>query len=135
MRTHIGIDIIEIARIEDAIQEHGRKFLEKIFTEEEIAYCEQHKDAARHFAGRFAAKEAISKCFKVGISSNVRFHDIEVLPNDLLAPCAVINGKFSDWRVEVSISHDRNYAVAVAIAKKRRTTLFKKLLNLIKGRP
>ena len=73
-----GIDATEIARIHDAIQRYGERFVRRVFTDEEIAYCRRRRDAASSFAARFAAKEAAMKALGTGHSQGVFWRGIEV---------------------------------------------------------
>lgn len=107
----IGTDIIEIDRIEDSINRFGDQFLTKLFTPEEIAYCKKHKFPSKHFAGRFAAKEAIAKAIGSGFGENLSWLDIEILPNEQKKPIA----KCKDYLIQLSISHCQSYAVAMAM--------------------
>jgi len=115
----IGSDIIEIERIRRSISRHGQKFLEKLFTEKEIAYCLQHKLSQRHFAGRFAAKEAIAKALGTGIGKHLEWQDIEILNNLLGKPEVFLSKKayqsFENPKLLLSISHCKLYATATAI--------------------
>lgn len=117
----IGIDIVEIKRIEDALNKNKR-FLDKLFTKEEIKYFESRNFKIETIAGNFAAKEAISKAMGTGIR-NFNFIDIEVLRNELGKPIVKtynnLNKICIDYNVleiKVSISHSDNYAVSNAIA-------------------
>lgn len=119
MSKGLGSDIIEIERIEASIHNHGKRFLDRIFTALEQEYCKKHRDAARHYAGRFAAKEAIVKAFGTGVSESISWLDIEI-SNDLHGkPCVAfsdkVNSLFNTPRIQLSISHCKNYALAVAI--------------------
>lgn len=116
----IGIDIIEIKRIKDAIEKNPR-FLEKMFTENEIKYFKLNGFRYESIAGNFAAKEAISKAIGTGIR-NFKFKDIEVLRNELGKPIVKtynnLNNiciKYNVIDIKVSISHCKDYAVANAI--------------------
>ena len=115
----IGNDIIEIERIEKSIQCYGSHFLQRIFTPSEIAYCEKHSQNARHFAGRFAAKEAIAKALGCGIGKKLSWHDMEILNDKAGKPFASLspeaNLRFNSPRIHLSISHCKEYATAVAI--------------------
>ena len=116
----IGIDIVEIERIENILK-NKKRFLNKIFTDEEIKYFESKNFRSETIAGNFSAKEAISKAFGTGIK-NFNFDDIEVLRdkngkpivktyNNLRQMC--IN--YNVLEIQVSISHSENYAVANAM--------------------
>lgn len=75
----LGLDATDIPRIERTIARYGDRFLHRIFTEGEIAYCRRRRNAAPHFAGRFAAKEAAMKALGTGRSRGVTWRDIEVI--------------------------------------------------------
>jgi holo-[acyl-carrier protein] synthase len=116
----IGIDIIEIERIKKAIKDNSR-FLEKIFTNDEIKYFESNGFKAESIAGNFAAKEAISKSMGTGIR-NFNFKDIEVLRDELGKPIVKTYNNLEQMcidynvlEIKVSISHCKQYAVANAI--------------------
>src|SRR5262245_14450201 len=75
----LGLDATDISRISDTIKRYGDRFLHRIFTDGEIAYCTRRRVAAIHFAGRFAAKEAAMKALGTGHSQGVLWRDIEVV--------------------------------------------------------
>ena len=113
-----GIDIVVIQRIRTLLDsDHGRQFLKRTFTPGEQTYCQSKADPAIHFAGRFAAKEAIKKCIlSTGKVSTIAFKDIEILSNDNGVPVVNILLKpFMENKCRVSISHDGEYAIANAI--------------------
>lgn len=110
----IGVDIIEIERLRQAVQDPA--FVERIFTEKEREYCEKSADNAPRYAGRFAAKEAIAKALGTGFGKELAFLDIEILPNSKGAP--QVSLKNQSLKIELSISHCKSYAVAFAIASK-----------------
>lgn len=121
--TGIGIDIVEVARIADAIERHGEPFLARLFTADERSYCESRKPAARHYAARFAAKEAVSKALGTGIGANAGWIDIEVVHDSHGAPKIRLDGAARDFAREqgiheilISLSHAHDYAAANAIA-------------------
>lgn len=116
----IGTDILEIGRIEESLKEHGDSFTKRLFTEKEIAYCEQFKTSkATHYAGRFAAKEAIAKAFGTGIGEHLAWHDVEILPDSRGKPTAQFSQKaqvrYQNPKVLLSISHCKTMAQAVAL--------------------
>ncbi len=115
----LGNDIIEIDRVQKAIDRHGQDLLERLFTLKEQKYCFKYKNASLHFAGRFAAKEAIAKALGCGIGSELHWHDIEII-NDktgkpLVSFSPSVMKKFGDPTVLLSISHCEKYAMATAI--------------------
>jgi len=75
----LGLDATDINRIADTIERYGERFLHRIFTENEIAYCTRRRVPAIHFAGRFAAKEAAMKALGTGYSQGVVWRDVEVV--------------------------------------------------------
>jgi len=120
-----GIDIIEVDRIKNSIQKYSDRFKKKIFTQKEIDYCHSQADPAKHFAARFTVKEAVSKCFGTGITGGILWKDIEVDKLNSGQPVLNLygNGKklFNQLNlkhIHVSITHDKTYAVAHAIAEK-----------------
>ena len=119
MPKGIGNDIIEISRIDEAIRRYGQRFLDKIFTQAEQEYCLRYRESARHFAGRFAAKEAIVKALGTGFSKGISWLDIEILGDTSGKPVAFfsdsVNQAFQSPNILVSISHCRQYATAFAI--------------------
>lgn len=107
----IGIDIVEVRRIERLIKD--KHFLERVFTPGEIEYCRKKKKCAQHFAVRFATKEAVWKALR---HNGIALKDIGVsnLPDG--KPEAVIRG-VKKKNIDISLSHTDEYAVAVAIVK------------------
>ena len=87
----VGTDIVEVARIRGALERHGEKFLQRLYTAEEIAYCRRHKDPHPFLAARFAAKEAASKAFGTGIARGFGWKTFSVAHNEHGAPVAVLD--------------------------------------------
>lgn len=115
----LGNDIIETQRMLKAIENHGKKFLERLFTHNEISYCEKHVDAHIRFSGRFAAKEAIAKALGVGFGKDLTWKDFEILNDDKGKPfvkfCNKTRDKFENPLIMLSISHCKKFASAIAI--------------------
>jgi holo-[acyl-carrier protein] synthase len=115
----LGTDIIEISRIEQSIERHGSHFLDRIFTQKEQQHCQKYKDPTPHFAGRFAAKEAISKALGTGLGESLSWQDIEILGAENGKPevffSSAAKERFQNPNVHVSISHCNSHATAVAI--------------------
>ena len=111
----IGIDIIEIKRINKLMEEYGERFFQRILTEKEINYCKKFSKPELHFAGRFASKEAYSKAIGTGIGKQFGWKDIEILNNEKGKPYIVHlkDNEFSKFHYEISISHTEDYACAV----------------------
>jgi holo-[acyl-carrier protein] synthase len=115
----IGTDIIEVKRIEAAINRQGQRFLDHIFSSEEQAYCLRYRDAARHFAGRFAAKEAVAKALSTGFRYGIGWLDIEISNSETGQPYATLSLKLNElagWpSLHLSISHCHDYATAFVV--------------------
>ena len=115
----IGSDIIEVERIKKAIKRQKKAFIEKVFTKQEIQYAKKFKDSFIHFAGRFAAKEAIVKALGVGFSSNISWQDICISNDEMGKPqvtfSSKVNKRFHNPKILLSISHCHEYAMAVAL--------------------
>lgn len=122
MISGIGTDIIEIDRIEKSMQ-INKKFLDKLFTKNEIELFKSKSMRSEVIAGNFAAKEAISKALGTGIRG-FSFKDIEVLRDDLGKPIAKLNEKSEqvignvEYTLNISISHNKTSAIAFAILEK-----------------
>ena len=121
MEIYTGTDIIEINRIKDAIK--SDTFIKKIFTEKEIEYCESKKDPARiqSYAARFAAKEAIFKAISkvLLLDYGMEWKSIEILKEETGRPYVnlkIDNIKKQNLKIDVSLSHIKDYAVATAVA-------------------
>ena len=119
----IGIDIIEIDRIKESVDDYGEQFLHKIYTENEIKYCLSKNDKYQHLAARFAAKEAIYKAISSNWQSELSWQDMEIInaPNGM--PEVKFRGhleKFlsTDKELKISMSHSRDYVTCVAIVYK-----------------
>lgn len=117
-----GIDIIEIARIEELILRHGNHFLKKIYTAEEKDYCQPKALAAQHYAARFAAKEAAMKALGTGWQKGIGFLSIEVFREGLGRPSLRFHGNALQASLELgvahihlSLSHSREHAIAQVI--------------------
>ena len=118
----IGVDIVETARIERSIERFGERFLKRVFTDGEREYCGAMPVPARHYAARFAAKEAVSKAFGTGIGKQVGWRDMEVKRKESGEPYLVLHGgaeelagKLRVVQALISLSHTDQYAVANAI--------------------
>ncbi len=117
----IGTDIIELERIGEMVA-RGREYLETVFTESEIAYCESKAHKAQHYAVRYAAKEAALKALGTGWRDGLSFADIEVIDDERGQPQVRLHGKVKQLfdrhqikQTSISLSHSRENAVAVII--------------------
>ena len=118
----VGIDIIEVGRIQASHERFGERFLNRILLPDEISYCLSHKVPAPFLAARFAAKEAISKAFGTGIGAQLGWQDMEVARNESGEPFVILHGGGRELlkarggrHVLISLSHTQNHATAVAI--------------------
>lgn len=114
-----GVDMMEIARIEEAITRYGDRFCQRIFLPREIAYCRQKRNAAESFAARFAAKEAAAKALGTGIQNGVGWRDIEVVRAASGRPSLFFHGRAAACaeqlgvrHASISLTHTRSHALA-----------------------
>jgi holo-[acyl-carrier protein] synthase len=122
MIVGLGVDIAEIDRIEAAIARHGQHFLGRIYTPNEIAYCERYRARFERYAGRFAAKEATMKALGTGWRQGVRWVDIEVVRQRGSRPTILLHGAAKEHaahlgvkNISLSITHSGNIAFAQVI--------------------
>ncbi len=119
MITGIGIDVVEIDRIERVITKWTEKFLERIFTAKEIEYCRSRVNAAQHFAARFAAKEAFAKAIATGWAEAFHWQDIEI-ENELSGRPRIVlhrslGQRYGHATIHLSLTHTHATAAAVVI--------------------
>src|SRR5579864_8237209 len=117
-----GIDIAEVPRIAESIERFGDRFLRRVFTEEEIRYCDSKANRVERYAARFAAKEAAMKAIGTGWNYGVAWRDIEVSRMSGGRPTIKFHGKAADFadklgarNVALSISHTDQIAIAQVI--------------------
>ena len=120
----IGVDMVEVERIQHSLDRFGERFMKRVFTEVEIAYCQSMKFPARHFAARFAAKEAVSKAFGTGIGKAMGWKDIDVHRKPSGEPFVVLDGgakKLAEERkvskVSITLSHTEHHAMAMIVVE------------------
>jgi holo-[acyl-carrier protein] synthase len=120
----LGIDLIETRRVQESIDRFGERFLERIFTAGEIAYCARKKNAAESFAARFAAKEAGAKALGTGISRGVSWKEFEVRREASGRPTLHLSGRAAEVaaamgvrRVLLSLTHSRELAMAMVVVE------------------
>tara|TARA_B110000014_G_scaffold259187_1_gene246538 strand:- start:548 stop:940 length:393 start_codon:yes stop_codon:yes gene_type:complete len=121
----IGTDIVNIRRIDKALKKNGKKFKNRIFSKNEIKYCEDKKYPSSYFAKRFAAKEAFSKALGIGIRKGVNLKDIEILNDNFGKPNVLLKGYVSKYLMKkiknkkyfvyLSLSDDKPWAQATVI--------------------
>ncbi len=119
MLKGLGTDIIEIARVRTAISRHRHHFLDKLFSKTEQEYCNKYNDPVPHYAGRFAAKEAIAKAIGTGFITGLSWLDIEILNDAYGKPIVKLSEQLQDnigaGKIMLSISHCKSYATATAV--------------------
>ena len=118
----IGVDLVNIPRMRDVIDRWQDRFLQRVFTEQEIAYCRARRDPVPHFAARFAAKEAGLKALGTGLRFGIRWRDLEVLRERGQAPTLLLHGRSREIglrlggrRMLLALTHDGDYALAQAL--------------------
>jgi holo-[acyl-carrier protein] synthase len=117
-----GIDIAEVPRVGQSIERFGERFLRRVFTEEEIKYCDSKANRVERYAARFAAKEAAMKALGTGWNRGVRWRDIEVLRQPGRRPTIRFHGVAAEFaarlgtkNIALSISHTPEHAIANVI--------------------
>jgi holo-[acyl-carrier protein] synthase len=117
----VGVDMVEIARVGRLVVEHGDRFVKRVFTPDEIALSEG-KD--HRLAGRFAAKEAVLKVLRTGLDEGISWQEVSIASGPRREPLVVITGRAESIarsqkidRIHVSISHDQERAVAMAVGE------------------
>ncbi|MCA8973134.1 MAG: holo-ACP synthase [Planctomycetes bacterium] len=125
MIAGIGIDAVDIARIEGLISRGGTRFLDRVFTAAERAYCDARPRPGESYAARFAAKEAVMKCLATGWAEGLTFRQIEVVRDERGAVHVRLDGAAAQHgarlgieRVRLSLTHTANTATAFAIAER-----------------
>jgi holo-[acyl-carrier protein] synthase len=125
MIAGIGIDLVKIKRIHEAVKKWDQRFLNRVFTPLERQYCYGHLDPALHLSGRFAVKEAVFKALGTGWRSGVRWTEIEVTNNPQGKPMVTVTGRVKQLmadlgvaEIHVSISHDTDYAIGQVVLVK-----------------
>jgi holo-[acyl-carrier protein] synthase len=118
----IGIDVVRISRMREVIERWEDRFLQRIFTAGEIAYCRSRRDPIPHFAARFAAKEAGLKALGTGLRLGIRWCELEVQRERGQAPTLVLRGRSREigrarggTRMLLALTHDGDYALAQAM--------------------
>lgn len=119
MNIKVGTDIIEVTRIQESIEKLGEKFLNRVFTANEIAYCESKKATKyEHYAARFAGKEAVFKAISPMLKNkfSIDWTDVEILNDEQSRPYVVFfKDDFKNINIDISLSHIKDLAIATAI--------------------
>ena len=125
MIVGLGVDVVEIRRIREALKHRGERFVRRVYTEGEQAFCEARRDPAPHYAVRFAAKEALFKALGTGWAKGLRWQDVEVLRQEQGAPILVLrqaaekhSQELGTRSIHLSLSHSADSALAVVILEK-----------------
>jgi holo-[acyl-carrier protein] synthase len=118
----VGVDLVSIPRMRTTIERWRDRFVDRVFTDDEIAYCRSRRDPAPHFAARFAAKEAGFKALGTGLQMGVRWRELEVRRERQEAPTLLLSGRAREIglgrggsRMLLSLTHEGDYALAQAI--------------------
>ena len=124
----IGIDIVENYRLKEILLKKKSNFKKKIFTLNEVAYCEKKSNSISCYSKRFAAKEAFVKALGIGFIKNINFKDIEIINNTYGKPYISINKKIANkiktlfkvkkFNILLSISDEKKYSIASVIISK-----------------
>jgi holo-[acyl-carrier protein] synthase len=122
----IGIDLVENDRLAKIVAKWGSKFLERVFSESEINYCEKHAQSSVNYGARFAAKESFLKALGIGLGMGVKLREIEVVHDEKGKPDLVLWGearmqieKRDIIKVHLSLTHTRTYATAIVLLEKK----------------
>lgn len=128
MAVYCGTDIVSVERIKNSIEELGDTFIKRIYTDEEIEYCESKRMCKyQSYAARFAAKEAVYKAFSPETMDEITWHDAEIMKRPNGKPVMKLNGKLAEIagergliaeNIDVSLSHDEVYATATVVINK-----------------
>ena len=111
----IGTDIVKVSRIKTLIDKKKEKFLSKIFTEQEILYCNSYSEPEIHFSGKYAAKEAVKKALlSNAIVKSISLKKIEILNKKDKSPYISVKS-LKNIKFKISVSHEKKYAIAFAL--------------------
>ncbi len=119
----IGVDIIEIERVQSSVEKYGDQFLNKVYTQTELDYSLSKANKYQHLAARFAAKEAVFKALTTGWNKEVGWQDIEIYNEPNGMPLVKLKGELESFlsngkSLKISMSHSRDYVVCIAIIYK-----------------
>ncbi len=117
----LGADLIEVDRVRGVLERQGERFIARVFTEEEQTYCRGMTHPHKHYAARFAAKEAVSKCFSTGIGAELGWRSVSIYHGERHQPLVRLDAQgeallrqVGATHVHVSLSHTETMAMAVA---------------------
>lgn len=119
MYLSLGADLIQVTRVKEALNRWGDRFLNRVFTPDEIKYCKRKKAPEISLAARFAAKEAAMKALGTGLSYKVTWKDFEVVPGPGGKPEMKLSGniekRLNNGKILITLTHTKEHAVAVAL--------------------
>lgn len=122
MIVGIGTDIVKISRFQKAMEQHNKKFLEKIFSGHEITSTKEKKNQIIHLAGKFAAKESVLKALGMGLGKGISLKEIEIVNSKMGKPEVRLHGKGLELakkmavkNIHITISHEKEFAVAFVL--------------------
>jgi holo-[acyl-carrier protein] synthase len=125
MIVGVGTDIVEVARLELAARRHGDRFLHRVFTPSELAYCRSQHHAFQSFAARFAAKEAFLKALGTGLRDGISWQDMDIVRDGAGRPDLILAGRALELttgrgvtRVFVSLAHTADHGMAVVVLER-----------------
>lgn len=117
----LGTDVIEVDRVRGVLERQGDRFLQRVFTEEERTYCDSKAHPHKHYAARFAAKEAVAKCFSTGIGAELAWRSVSVYHGERQQPLVRLDAlgeallrHVGATHIHLSLSHTETVAMAVA---------------------
>ncbi len=117
----VGVDITQVERFQELIERHGERFVKRVFTAREIAYCQPKAIRVQCFAGRFAVKEAIFKAAGTGLRTGMNWKDVEVINDELGRPAVYLHGVTAKLlegkRIHLSLSHEGSMAIAMVVVE------------------
>ena len=121
----IGTDIVNIKRMNKSLKNHGNNFKKRVFSKNEIIYCEKKKNSGSYYAKRFAAKEAFTKALGTGIRKGINLNNIEIFNNNLGKPSVRLKGEVANYikkkiknkkyHIYLSLSDDTPWAQATVV--------------------
>jgi holo-[acyl-carrier protein] synthase len=119
----VGADLVQVQRLAEALARHPG-MVTRLYTDEEIAYCERHREPAARYAARFAAKEAVLKALGTGLARGMRWRDVEVVSGPHERPTVVLRGAVARLAreqgirdIQLALTHDGAYALACAVTE------------------
>ncbi len=117
----IGVDIVSVSRIRGLVERQGQRFLDRVYTEAELAYCRSFRDPSERYAARFAAKEAVAKAFSTGIGKHLDWKSVGIVSGERGQPQIQLDrkgeallGQVGGSHVAISLSHSEESAIAFA---------------------